>query len=299
MRAERRHRPARAGATRRAFAAALAGWALLAGVGEAEAHGGPADQLPAPLRDVAFEQRLDAQVPLGLAFRDETGRAIRFGEALGAKPAILALVYYRCDSLCPLVLEGLVRTLRAVAFDAGDQFRVVAVSFDPREGPADAAAVKAQALRRYGRPGTAAGWSFLTGDAEAIRRLAAAVGFRYTVDAAQGRFAHAAGVVVLTPQGRASRYFYGIEFSPRDLRLGLVEAAAQRIGTLVDQLLLFCYHYDPATGRYGVLVMTILRLAAALTVALLGAVILLWLRRERRGAPSPCNPLAPSGERGG
>lgn len=262
----------------------LVGWVLLGTVGMASGHDAPADVRPAPLREVAFEQRLDERVPLDLVFRDEKGRAVRLGDAFGARPVILALVYFRCDALCPLVLDGLVRTLRGLSFDAGNQFHVVAVSFDRREGTADAAAVKAKVLRQYGRPATASGWTFLTGDDEAIRRLAAAVGFRYTYDASQDRFAHAAGVVVLTPEGRISRYYYGIEFSPRDVRLGLVEAAAYQIGSLIDQLLLFCYHYDPRTGRYGMLIKNILRLAGVFMVALLGGFIVFMLRRERRAA---------------
>ncbi len=242
------------------------------------------DARPAALRDVAFDQRLDQQVPLGLAFRDEAGRTIRLADYFGQKPVILTLVYYKCQDLCPLLLDGVVRSLRALSFDIGNQFNMVTVSFDPSDNPALAAAKKKDFIRQYSRPGAAAGWHFLTADQSSIRSLTRSVGFRYTYDAHTGRFAHSAGVVLLTPRGKISRYFYGIEFSPRDLRLGLIEAAAGKIGSPIDQLLLFCYHYDPITGKYGLLITNVIRLAGAATVLILGAFIFVMLRHERSHA---------------
>jgi protein SCO1/2 len=233
---------------------------------------------------VGFDQRLDAQVPLDLAFRDDGGRAARLGDLLAGKPAILALVYYRCPMLCTETLNGLVRALRALSFDAGRQFDVVVVSIDPRETAALAAAKKKLYVERYGRTSGAKGWTFLTGDEASIRRLAAAVGFRYVYDADLRQYAHATGLVVLTPDGRVSRYLYGVEYPAGDLRLALVEAAAGKIGTPVDLLLLYCYHYDPLSGRYGLVVTRVLRAAGALTVLLLAALILGLSARRRAEA---------------
>lgn len=244
-----------------------------------------AGTLPEPLRGVGIDQRLDGQVPLDLVFRDETGKAVRLGEYIGAvpgRPTILALVYYECPMLCSLVLNGLLGSLKALSFNVGDEFNIVTVSFDPRETPALAAAKKKEYVRRYGRPGAAAGWHFLTGEEEAIRQLARAVGFRYAYDAKTDQYIHASGIMVVTPRGRLARYFYGIEYAPRDVRLGLVEASANRIGSPIDQVLLFCYHYDPVTGKYGLLIMNVLRLAGLATVLALGTFIAVMLRRDRR-----------------
>ncbi len=237
--------------------------------------------LPTILKEVGFDQRLNAQVPPDLTFRDEGGRPVRLGDYFGQKPVILSLVYYTCTTLCPMILDGLVRSLTPVSFDIGKQFAVLTVSFDPRETPAQAAAKKAEYVRRYRRPGAADGWHFLTGEATAIRQLTQAVGFRYVYDAKTEQFAHAAGILMLTPQGKVARYFYGFDFSPRDLRLGLIEAAANTIGTPIDQVLLYCYHYDPLTGKYGLIVMNALRLAGLATVLALGTFIVVMLRRER------------------
>lgn len=247
--------------------------------GLADAHD---DTRPVALREVAFDQKLDQQVPLELTFRDESGQRVRLSDYFGQRPVILIFAYYTCRELCPLLLDGVVRSLRGIAFDVGNQFRVLTVSFDPHDDPALAAAKKKIFVDRYSRPGAAAGWHFLTGDEDAIRRLTEAVGFRYTYDPKTREFAHATGVVLLTPSGKTSRYFYGIEFSPRDLRLGLIEAAANQIGSPIDQLLLFCYHYDPVTGKYGLLVTNVIRLAGLATVLVLGGGILLMLRRERK-----------------
>lgn len=240
--------------------------------------------LPAALRGVAFEQRLGEPLPLDATFVDSTGRARRLGDFFAGRPVVLALVYYECPMLCSLVLNGAVASLRAVDFDAGDAFDVVVVSFDARETPQLAAAKRANYVKSYGRDDAGAGWHFLTGDAENVARLTAAVGFRYVFDEERDEFAHSAGLVVATPDGTISRYFYGIEFPPRDLRLGLVEAADSRIGTLVDQVLLFCFHYDPATGRYSVATLNAVRAGGVLTVAALLLFVLTALRRERARA---------------
>ena len=237
---------------------------------------------PALLRNAGLEQHLYAQLPLALEFRDETGKAVQLREYFSAKPVILILDYYQCPRLCPLVLDGLLASLRMLVLTVGEQFDVLTVSIDPRDTPVVAAAKKAHYLGRYGRPGAAGGWHFLTGEAEAIQHLASAVGFQYTYDAAQDQFAHAAEIVIATPQGILARYFYGINYAPRELRLGLLEAAANTIGSPVDQLLLFCYHYDPATGKYGLAIMNIIRLAGLITVLGLGLFMGVMFRRDRR-----------------
>jgi protein SCO1/2 len=239
------------------------------------------DSRPPALRDVGIDQRLNEQAPLDVMFRDETGKAVRLGDYFGNKPVILALVYYRCPMLCTLALNGLVRTMRVMPFDAGDQYTVVTVSFDPHETPALAAAKKAEYLTHYARPGGAAGWHFLTGEESSIRRLSEAVGFHYNYDPQSGQYAHTTGLVVLTPQGKIARYFYGVEFSSRDLRLSLVEASANRIGSRVDEILLFCFHYDPATGKYGLVIARIIQFAGAVTVLLLGSFVAVMLLREK------------------
>jgi protein SCO1/2 len=244
--------------------------------------GVPSDSMPAQLREVAFEQRLDQPIPLDVPFRDEQGRTVTLDRFFGRRPVVLALVYYECPMLCTQVLNGLVGSLEALAFDAGREYEVLIVSFDPREGPELAAAKRATYLERYGRAGTEGGWHFLTGEDSSIRRLTEAVGFRYVFDEAIGQFAHPSGITVLTPAGRPARYFFGIEYAARDLRLALVEASAGRIGSPIDQVLLYCYHYDPATGRYGLLVMRLVRAGGLLTVAALAALIVVMRRRERR-----------------
>ena len=246
----------------------------------AQAHHNAPDEPPL-LRQVSLEQRLHERLPLELTFRDETGTPVRLGDYFGSTPVLLTLAYYNCPNLCPLVLSGLVSALRAVSFTAGEEFTVLTVSIDPRDTPARAAATKTQYLQRYGRSQAAAGWHFLTGEPEAIQQLADAVGFRYTYDAANDQFAHASGLMLLTPQGVLSRYFYGVEYAPRDLRLGLVEAADNRIGSPIDQLLLYCYHYDPQTGKYTVLIMNVIRLAGLTTAGTLGVFVGVLLYRER------------------
>ena len=233
---------------------------------------------------MAFDQRLNEQVPPDAAFRDETGRAVTLGEYFGRRPVILVPVYYSCTTLCPMLLDGLARSLRPVSFEMGKDFDIVTVTINPRETPKQAAAKKDLAVRQYARPGAVEGWHFLTGQDASIRRVMNAIGFRYTYDAKTDQYAHAAGVVILTPQGRTSRYFYGIDLSPRDLRLGLIEAAEGRIGSPIDQVLLFCYHYDPLTGKYGLIIMNVIRLVGLATVLVLGGFIVVMLRRDRRAA---------------
>jgi protein SCO1 len=245
-------------------------------------QGGP----PSPFQRLGFDQRVGQQVPADLVFRDETGRTVRIGDYFGKRPVVLSLVYYGCPMLCPLTLDGLNRSLKRLSFDAGREFEVVVVSFDPRETPAMAAAAKREAMKDYARPETAGGWHFLTGGAESIRRLTQAVGFRYFYDSRAKQFAHAAGIVLLTRQGAASRYLYGIDFPVRNVRLGLVEAADNRIGSPIDQVLLYCFHYDPVQGRYSAATLNIVRLAALLSVAGLGLMIALLLRREHQ-RPNP------------
>ena len=239
--------------------------------------------LPQALREVKIEQRLNEQLPLDLQFKDETGRTVELREYFNkSKPVILSLVFYKCPMLCNQILSGLTAGLRAQSFDVGREFEVLTVSFDPRETPELAAEKKQSYLERYNRAGAEKGWHFLTGDQENITRLTEAVGFHYNYDEKTNQFAHASGIMLLTPEGRLSRYFYGIEYNPRDLRFGLIEASNNRIGSMADQLLLYCYHYDPATGRYGPVVMNIMRLGGVVTVLGIGALILM-LRRRNKG----------------
>lgn len=246
--------------------------------------------LPPPLRKVGFEQRLGAAVPLDLEFADEAGTAVQLGDYCGDKPVILVLAYYRCPMLCTEVLNGLVRALLDVSLELGQDYQVVTVSFDPRETPELAAAKKKTYVERYGRPGAEAGWHFLTGQEDALHRLTEAVGFHYTYDAARDQFAHASGILVLTPAGKIARYFYDVQFVPRDVRLGLVEASANQIGSPVDQVLLFCFHYDPNAGKYGPAVMNFVRAGGVLTVLGLVLFIGTLARKHRRVALAPTAP---------
>lgn len=234
-----------------------------------------------PTTGVGIDQHLDSVVPLDLTFRDEAGRAVRLGDYFGAKPVILTLNYYRCPTLCSLILASLERGLRDVAFNVGEQFEVVTVSIDPTEGAAEASAKKAEILGHYGRPGAAAGWHFLTGDEGQIRQLAAAVGFRYAYDTRGAQYVHPSGITLLTPAGRVARYLLGIEYAARDLRLGLVEAADGRIGAPSDQILLLCYHYDPVTGRYAGAIDTFIKGSSIAVAGALTLLVGLLLRRER------------------
>jgi protein SCO1/2 len=264
----------------RRFATLLLAFALSCGVRGAAAMAQPG--APSPTRDVGFDQKLGGQIPLDLAFKDEDGRAVHLRDYFGKKPVVLSLVYYGCPMLCGLATEGLVRSLKGMNLTAGKEFDVLTVSFDAREGPAQAKEKRDGVLRAYGREGAGAGWHFLTGDQDAIRLLTLAVGFRYVWDPESQQFAHATGVVTLTPQGKIARYLFGIDYPSKDLRFGLMEATNERIGSLVDQLLLLCYHYDPKMGRYTPQVLNLLRGAGALTVLVLFGGIVVALRREKK-----------------
>jgi protein SCO1 len=248
-------------------------------------YGNPSTGLPAALRDVKIEQKLDQQLPLDLVFRDEAGEQVTLGKYFGKKPVIIALVYYECPMLCTQVLNGMVTSFRVLPFQVGKEFDVVTVSFDPRETSALAAAKKkvyVNYLPENLRPNATNGWHFLTGDAANIEKLTEAVGFHYRYDEATKQFAHSSAIMVATSQGRLSRYFYGVDYAPRDLRLGLIESSANKIGTRVDQLLLYCYHYDPATGTYGARIMTVMRIAGVIT--LLGILAMFFFLKPRNPA---------------
>jgi protein SCO1/2 len=232
-------------------------------------------------RDVSIEQKLNEQVPLDLTFRDETGQKVTLRQYFGKKPVLLTLVYYECPSLCGLVLQGLLKSLRVINYTPGDQFEIVTVSISPSETPELAAAKKANFLKEYGRMDAAKGWHWLTGDEKNIRALADAVGFRYVYDPKTKQYAHAAGIMLLTPSGKISRYFYGIEYSPRDLRLGIMDASQGKVGSLVEKVILFCYQYDPTTGKYGLLVVRLIQLGGLVTLIILGGFIGTMFYRER------------------
>jgi protein SCO1/2 len=238
----------------------------------------PANVRPPGLKNVGIEQRLNEQIPPQLVFRDEAGKAVRLSDYFGKKPMILNLVYYQCPMLCGEVLSGLESALRVMKFDVGKEFDVLTISFDPRETPEMAAKKKAEFLKRYGRPGAEQGWHFLTGPKESINALTKAAGFQYEYIDKTGQFAHATAIMVLTPGGRISQYYYGVEFAPKDLRLGLIQASGNKIGTVVDQVLLYCYHYDPATGKYGAMVSRILQLAGAATIIIMGVFLTVMFR---------------------
>jgi len=261
-----------------------------------------ASTMPAPLREIGFDQNIDQLVPLDVPFTDEHGRRVQLGEYFGKRPVVMVFAYYDCPMLCTQVINGLSSALNVLSLAPHDDFEIVTVSFNPDDTPAAAAKKKALYLERYTRKGAAAldaGWHFLTGDRPSIDRLTKAAGFRYVWDARTKQFAHPTGIIVLTPEGRLARYLFGIEYGPRDLRFALVEASAGKVGTPADALLLYCYHYDPMTGRYGLAVMRTLRLAGAATVLALVAFIVVMVRRERVGAdprvrPGPTRGAAPT-----
>ena len=241
-------------------------------------------QAPVPdiVRDVSFEQRLDAQVPLDTQLRDEAGNLVAFGALLNDKPTVLTLNYLHCKNLCPIILDSLVGAFGDLSFTIGKDYNVITLSIDPRELPALAAARKMQYLKSYARSGADGGWHFLTGATDDIHRVADAVGFHYAYDARQDEFAHPVGIILLTPSGKVSRYLYGTEISSQDLRLALVEASQNQIGSAVDQLLLVCYHYDPSLGRYSPLALDIVRWAGLVSVTAIGAFLVLVFRWEAR-----------------
>lgn len=264
------------------LALAAPAWAQRAAPIQRPAPEATAAGLPEELTDVGFDQRLGERVPLDLVFRQADGSQVVLGELVDDRPVILSLVYYECPMLCDLTLSGLAQSLKALDMSAGDEFDVVTVSFDPGEGPEVAARARGRYLPRYGRAEAAEGWHFLTGGEAEIRRLADAVGFRYVYDAENDEYAHAAGIVMLTPGGEISRYFFGTDHPAKDLRLGLVESGEGTIGTAVDQILLYCFHYDPVLGRYSAATMNLVRAGGVVTVLALVLFIVVMLRRERR-----------------
>jgi protein SCO1 len=240
--------------------------------------------IPAPLRAIGFDQNIDRPIPLDVPFTDEAGRAVRIGDYFGKRPVVLLFAYYDCPMLCTQVMNGLGSALNVLSLDPGKDFEIVTVSFNPHDTPATASAKKAIYIERYKHPGAANAWHFLTGNQSSIDRLTKAAGFRYAWDEDTKQYAHPTGVIVLTPDGRLARYLFGIEYGPRDLRYALVEASAGKVGNAVDTLLLYCYHYDPLTGRYGLVIMRAVRVAAAGTVFALAGFIFVMVRKERRAS---------------
>jgi len=254
------------------------------GNGSAPEPGLPANQMPGVLGKVAFDQHLNAQLPLDLPFKDEDGRTVRLGDYFGKKPVVLAFVYYECPMLCNQELNGLASALDVLDMSIGREFDVVTVSFDPRETSIEAAGKKQAYLERYKRPTAAQGWHFLTGEEPAIKALTETAGFKYAWDEQTQQFAHASGVMVATPDGRLSRYFFGIDYAPRDLQFALIDSSNGNVGGLAEKVVLYCYHYDPATGTYGFVAMRAIRIGGALTLAALVGFVVVSLRRERREA---------------
>jgi protein SCO1/2 len=246
------------------------------------ATGVVASNVPPQFKDVTFQQQLGQQLPLDATFRDETGREVALGDYFGKKPIVLAFVYYQCPMLCTQIMNGISSALKAVAFTPGKEFDIVLISFDPRDKFETANAKKRAHLQHWSVQDQADGWHFLTGEPEMIQRVTKAAGFSYAWDEPTQQFAHVSGVLTLTPDGRLSRYFYGVEFSPKDLRLALVESGQGKVGSLVEDLLLYCYMYDPATGRYGAVVMNLVRLGGLLTLGLIAGFIVVMRRRDSR-----------------
>jgi protein SCO1 len=238
--------------------------------------------MPAILSRVSIAQNLNTQISTEIAFRDENGKSVRLGDFFGKKPILLSLVYFDCPALCTEVLNGELRTMRSISLDLGKDFEAVTVSFEPKDSGALAKAKRDVYAGQYGRPGAVDSWHFLTGEQQSIDALTQAVGFHYAYDAASKQYAHAAAIMVLTPDGRISRYYYGVQYPARDVRLGLVEASQGKIGTLADHALLFCYEYDPTTGKYGLIVMNVIRGGGVLTLLALGIFMFVMFRRDRR-----------------
>ena len=247
-----------------------------------------ASAIPAPLREIGFDQRLDERLPLDTPLGDEAGRGVHLGDYFGRRPVVLVFAYYDCPMLCTLAINGLSSALNVMSLRPGTDFEIVTISIDPRDTPATARSKKSVYLERYTRAGAADAWHFLTGNQSSIDHLTKAAGFRYAWDRETQQFAHPTGIIVLTPDGRMARYLFGIEYGPRDLRLAIVEASSGKIGSPVAALLLYCYHYDPMTGRYGLAIMRAMRIAGATTVVVLGGFIFVALRRERE--PTTKNP---------
>lgn len=237
---------------------------------------------PGILREVDITQNLNTQIPPDLTFRDENGKSVRLGDFFGKKPIILSLVYFECPALCTEVLNGELRTMDAISLNLGKDFDAVTVSFEPKDTPDLAKAKRDVYVGQYGRPGAVDNWHFLTGDRASIDALTRTVGFHYAYDSGSRQYAHAAAIMVLTPAGRIDRYFYGVQYPARDVRLGLVEASQGKIGTVTDHALLYCYQYDPSTGKYGLIVMNAVRAGGGLTVLVLGIFMLVMFRRDRK-----------------
>lgn len=257
-----------------------------------------AQEPPSSIGDrVGFDQRLGEQVPLGVAFRDEAGRSVTLGQYFGKRPVILTLAYYNCPLLCTQVLNGLARGVKPLSISIGKDFDVVTVSIDPTERPELASAKKEAYLGRYDRPGpeSAAGWHFLTGDAPAIEALAKSVGFRYWYNPRTKLYAHAAGIVILSPTGRISRYFYGFDYAPKDVQFSLKEASTEKVGLPISRILLLCYDYDSATGKYTLSILRVLRLAGVATAVVVASFMAIMLWRERRGPNSEAADAGPAG----
>ncbi len=239
----------------------------------------PASMRPPGLKNVGILQNLNQQIPADLTFLDESGKTVRLGDYFGKKPIILNLVYYRCPMLCGEVLSGLTSALGVLKFDVGKEFDVLTVSFDAKDTPEIAALKKAEYLKRYKRAGAEQGWHFLTGKQPEIDALTKAAGFQYQYDPKSEQFSHATAIMILTPQGKIAQYYYGVEFAPKDLRLGLIQASSNKIGNVVDEVLLYCYHYDPNTGKYGAVITRILRLSGVATILVMGIFLGLLIRR--------------------
>ena len=279
----------------------LATLSLVAQVSVADARYGKQERLeddaslPGDLREVGFDQRLGEDVPLHLTFTDESGEEVRLGKFFESeKPVVLALVYYECPMLCDMILSGLTTSLEILSFDPGTDYEVVVISFDPGEDHYLASAKKRRYMEQFGRPGTEGGFHFLTGKQENIDTITDAVGFTYSYDEARDEYAHASGITILTPEGTISRYLFGAEYAPKDLRLALVDSGDSKIGSAVDQLLLFCYNYDPNTGKYGAATMNLVRLGGALTLVAVIAFIVISRRRDRQSVRVPNEELPQS-----
>jgi protein SCO1/2 len=248
---------------------------------------GVSNGLPSQLNEVGIEQKLNSQLPLDAAFKDENGNAVKLGDYFSkGKPVVLALVYYECPMLCNEVLNGLTGSLKGISFDAGKDFEVVAISFDARENEKTDLTKnkKASYMARYGRPGTEQGWHFLTGTQSEIDKVTQTVGFNYKFDPATNQFAHAGGIMVVTPEGKLSRYLYGIDYSPKDLKFSLMDSAQNKIGNPVEQLYLYCFHYDPSSGKYGLAILSILRLLSVATILGIGGLLLVFWRYNKKKA---------------
>lgn len=254
----------------------------------------PAGITPNELKKVSFDQKLGVQVPLDLPFRDETGRPVQLSQYFTGRPVILALVYYECPMLCVQALNGLVKSLKVLALEPGRDYAIVTVSFNPEETPREAAAKKDEYVGRLGKPGAADSWHFLTGTEASIRLLTDTVGFHYVYDAQTKQYAHPTGMLVLTPEGKISKYVYGIDYGPRDLRFALIEASDHKVGSPVDRLVLYCYHYDPTTGKYGLVLLNVLRLGGVITVLMIGGFILVMWRHEKRVRAEQGGPERPA-----